>query len=1012
LSTLYDQFKDDTYFVNFDTLKLTFTKDGVTETYNILTSPTGNPSISGRLFKSPGGISEHTGYCTRDYCSGLKSDVHYYTSRGINTTTDPVTRLGTTLSTSVVKGNWHPSATDGSNDPIWSESHAMPVIGYQGVPDSVNRNNYIIRTSNGQPKYLTNSTPNGVPTGGPEITNTIISGIKIKSNWKQNANDVHITPNATWTIPYAYDDEGNYSLPNGRYDFIYNRQYPASVGPKDSFGNIIPWYQETEDPDAVTNPQWFNGYLEDQYTSSAFLSSTVKVDLYDDDYHGEYKPEDKMYLEYIDPTNAHNEGQWKKVSDHVTDSWGTYSYNWCGINPIIIYNPVAAVGLKLTESKRPDMRILGNDSSTGVTAENRRKTIPALNIDDTFSLVFSSAMDCGILNNTSTNTKGGLTFSQMYNTTFGATAHTVAGRGSTDAKGNSLKPASYSQAGDIYGAVGKGYSTKVTKSEGTYPVAFNNQLYTPSNVRTDNSIWANDAAGNYYTNKYIKRYWVYIPVDTVYNGASSGINAGPFTNTGTAVSGNLLKGGYWYYFTPGTEPDVVMNMAISPTANDTAAAMYLVVAEATNSNQTALDFVNKVIANGYVQFESASTIKDYVGKYNDLLKPVNGSVSPLQNSTNLRRAGGNTAAHFASNSIMADIIGSIGNPMIDYVEDPDFSTTYSKSDVYSTVTNDIFGDASKSVNQTNGMGIYHKTHSAGNNLPISASNGNTMDLGYGFNFSIQTIGSLIQNSTITVTPSYFYSAAGNTSYKPVKTITYANTNSTQAKIYSKAGGEVVQYPLDINLGKSTTKINTPSEGSGDRTGNETQRDGDSVISARSLGVDKGVRVGTPQSISLQKYTKLFNGSTQISKGDGSVSVAIKNPTDSDINLANKNHQRWLGSFTLPSSSKFYTDSTTAETPNANSTLLIKFDFQTSNVNWIAPENTSTAGVTTAQTPSWSFRYSVATGAGVGGVNYTKTVVTNPPAPENPSGSDDPTTPMAIINVGRTSADDMSNVGTH
>lgn len=1001
-----DQFRDDQYFINFDQLTLKFTKtDGnVNETYNILTAPT---NIKANVFAPTAPYQEH-GPIDCDKCGGTKR----YTAGPSNVNVNPELRkLPTLFSAANMKPHWHPSTTDGTNKPVWSTEHAMPVIGYQGVPESVNRNNYIKRTNNGQPVFTSaNPAPNGVPTGGSEIKSTVVSGIQIKSGWTRNNNDIHVPANAQWTTPYAFDDAGKYSLPNARYDFTYSRQYPAKVGPKDNSGNIIPWFTNEDDPGYAQNPQWFDGYLEKQYTSSAFLSESTKIDLYNNRYHILSEPGEDMYLEYIDRYNKHNAGKWKEVSAHVQDPvWGDYAYNWCGINPIIIHNPLASVGMKLVESKRPDMRIINEQNASA-----RRNTVPALNIDDKFTLMFTSNLDSGILNNTTSKTDSrGYIFSNMYDTKFGATAHTKAARGETYANGVSLKPVSYSQNGDIYGALGKGYKGTAA-GVGAYPSLFNNTIYMPSNKKTDHSIYKNTSALTA-TNIYAKRYWLFVPVDTVYNGASSGIADGPFNASGvkitTGSNSNLLKGGNWYYFTPNTQTDIILNMAIAPSAGDAQNAMYLLAAEAINSNKTVSGFINDVVGGGHLQFEPASTIASNTTTYSNLFKPVNGKVSPLQNSTNLRRAGANIAAHFTTNSITADVIGAIGNPMIDYVEDPDFSSQYANRDTYSTVAKDIFGDAAKIVNQTGTMGVYHKAHAAGGTLPIKTAGGNTFDLGYGFNFSIQTIGSLSNSGSISVIPSYFLSVNGDNSFQKVNAITYSSSNSTQSKIYDAGNGAVNPYPLEINFGKSTTKINTRNESSADRYGNEKQLSGGNLQEARTQGVDKGVRVGTPQKISLENYTRLVNGNTTIQNGDGSTSVQINNPDADASTKSIINHQRWLGSYRLPSSSKFYINgSNTAVAMTPKSNLLIKFDFQTSKVQGNLPENTSVCGVTTVVAPNWSFRYNM--NVANNGVTYsvpTNGTSINPGITNTPN---DPTTPMAIIGTGKTSADDMSNVGTH
>lgn len=240
-------------------------------------------------------------------------------------------------------------------------------------------------------------------------------------------------------------------------------------------------------------------------------------------------------------------------------------------------------------------------------------------------------------------------------------------------------------------------------------------------------------------------------------------------------------------------------------------------------------------------------------------------------------------------------------------------------------------DAENGVFNLSGTISSHSMNNRLGVLPVKELNTNDNTkafpkLGYGINYSLQTIGDYGETSgkKLTIIPSYKIDGMEVTNIK------YIPDSKTLEKIYD-TGTNKASYILSNSLYSQKAKLNKVSENKyeyGDIvewSSNEPK--GIKFNNSGGINIESNINnvlIGTPSHMVLPVNLRTFIGYSGRSEIETEVlSFKVNANDNTELKKWNTNHQRWFGQFSLPSSSVFYTNSDTP-VDTFKKTVLVNF----------------------------------------------------------------------------------------
>jgi len=400
---------------------------------------------------------------------------------------------------------------------------------------------------------------------------------------------------------------------------------------------------------------------------------------------------------------------------------------------------------------------------------------------------------------------------------------------------------------------------------------------------------------------------------------------------------------------------------------------------------------------------NANTMRTIQGVYRDLDNDIVAELS---------------ARHSAFYTTRQDVIGRIGNIIVDDSPDPRWANVFWPPSTRWLIENlvrvplfqpggrffsiyfNMFEERNVTPafnNRWNTLNEYHSGNHRQGPLPITSGSNtqqglthSTIKMGYHAQFSVQTLGSY-GDGTIRITPRYmFVNPSGNVRTENISMyISEAGvfrefyrasrqSNADTAKAYTPAGNHVLSHTLK----DERAKINTP------------ERQTPAYISATTTN---RIRLGTPSYIEIPPALRTFIGGTMTTGITGIGNSHAGNIANTDGSF--RNAQRWHARLSLPSSTTITPEgSTNVYDPNG-SFLLAYLKIETSNsaAPWELEVTTNTAGNT----------------SGHPNIITTITPYGDTPVTIN-TPTDDPTPriPVIIFNIGNPASSDTEVVGTH
>lgn len=411
--------------------------------------------------------------------------------------------------------------------------------------------------------------------------------------------------------------------------------------------------------------------------------------------------------------------------------------------------------------------------------------------------------------------------------------------------------------------------------------------------------------------------------------------------------------------------------------------------------------------------KNANTLRDKNGAYKDL----DGDI--------IKRL---SARHSTSYTTIQDVIGRIGNVIVDESTDPRYSNIFWKSDLTKPISKSIYWpliepggkfyslyfNMFEDINIgspafDNRWGTLNEYHDASlyrlGDIPITTSSNiipgytsRAVRLGYPIQFSIQTLGSYGKGS-IRITPHYLY-------VNPYKGLAFEDIS-----LYVGNGADYNRYydapsSVDADTAQSFEPNQRITQAHSLKNArakiNEIEKATQSYID--STNVNQTI-LGTPSYIEIPTKLRTYIGSTQTTGtiGDGDYDHT---GNTANVDTSWKNAQRWHASLYLPSSTivmgreskKFY------DKEGFFLITYMKFETANSSAPWnlelkTAHENDGEGNPTKPDT-------TVSSGINAYGPG---TIVTYPTPP---SDYPKPEIPIVVFDVQRTSATDADIVGTH
>lgn len=498
---------------------------------------------------------------------------------------------------------------------------------------------------------------------------------------------------------------------------------------------------------------------------------------------------------------------------------------------------------------------------------------------------------------------------------------------------------------------------------------------------------------NMETNSWIKEQYVLIPFHHV-------------------INGTYYKAGTIHKKAP---TDTTLTFTIAPNQTDLQNATISVYAVAKNAPDVELVKTTSLIDSGQLGVID-------IGKAD-----VQAFTTTGQHHTNdvndVRSNGSSDARHHSYTQLRHDIVGRIGNLNVDEVEDPNYQKLYRKQDKYTMQSVDIFNNSSKpqGANNTTQSTPHHTSDKmTALNLPVTNQHigkdtDNLPKIGYGVGFNFQTIGSYWAEN-IYIKPNFLID--GN----DVETMYQKLSTTKKEKIYKTLNSE---FWVKHNLGSQYQKYDI-----NDRLYHKEQ----GKLMKINRNVAKIMNLGNATKLTLSKEHNrlpILNSENILSIPRGTDSTVARidfAKASSDEVMTANNHSRWVGKFNLPSSTEVY-DSNGKKYP-LNKPLTFEANITTGIPAYIIPPGTDGYHIA----PDWVLNLSPVQpnttapdsgdGSPQGPINPPGTpensrpsvpVKPNPDKPEVPTtGTKIPGPPNKIIIWNRrlTSADDLTNVGTH
>lgn len=520
------------------------------------------------------------------------------------------------------------------------------------------------------------------------------------------------------------------------------------------------------------------------------------------------------------------------------------------------------------------------------------------------------------------------------------------------------------------------------------------EFYRNDMVSTDGDYVGLSYTTSMQTNVWIKEQYVMIPFHHV-------------------IAGKYYPGGTIHTLSPTT---TTLTFTIAPNQTDLKNATISVYAVAKNAP-----------ASEFVTAKSMTDTKGSLGVIEigkgEVQEFVNSGVHHTNDVNDVRNATAD-AKHHSYTQLRTDVVGRIGNLNVDEVEDPNYQELFRKDNKYSMQGTDIFNNGQKpqGVNNTTQSKPNHEARdNLENTLPITNEHigkdkNNLPKIGYGVGFNFQTIGSY-WNEPIYIRPAYLMESGD------IPSKIYQNLSDLKMGLIHPTFNS--SYLIKQNLGSPYQKYDN-----NDRVMSNPDKpvtDEKNKLMKPDKNTSKIMNLGGPSKITLShKHNRMpiLDAEKILTIPRGSDTTVSKIEFDKgsvEEKMAATNHNRWVGKFSLPSSSTFV-DASGKEFPKE---LPVRVDLwiTTGIPEYIVPEGTDGYH----EAPDWVLNLSMnqpSTNAPEvtppewinppGTEGGTPTPPPTKPVPPLPPGNNKPGEPNQIIWFIRrlTSANDLTSVGTH
>jgi hypothetical protein len=531
------------------------------------------------------------------------------------------------------------------------------------------------------------------------------------------------------------------------------------------------------------------------------------------------------------------------------------------------------------------------------------------------------------------------------------------------------------------GVLGKSFT-------GTYNTAFN---ALPRGTSYPSSI---PNSANLNTDRWVRAKYVRLPFNAYYTSTHPGAATG-FHNANTWIT----------LYDQGRDAAVAndpteFTFYITSDVPDTRGAVITYLAEAINAPANLAGNPAALAADAE---KNANTLRTVEGVYRDLENDVVAHLS---------------ARHSAVYTTTQDVIGRIGNVIVDDSNDPRWANVFWPQGSRWLIENlvrvplfqpggrfyslyfNMFEEQSVGAAFNNRWGTlseYHPGNLRQGSIPVTSGSNpqqgltySAVKMGYAVQFNVQTLGSY-GDGTLRITPKYLY-VNPSRSVSTENISMFINESGTYREFYkasrqtnadtAKAYNPAVNFTLSHTLRDERAKINT------------AERQTPSFVSATATN---RINLGTPSYIEIPPTLRTFIGGTATTGTTGIGTSHAGNTSNADGSF--RNAHRWHGRLALPSSTVITPEGSTNLYDLRGGYLITYLKIETSNsaAPWELEITTNTAGnanghprIITGITP------------------YGRTAVTIQTPTDNPV----PRIPVIVFDAGNTSSGDTNIIGTH